>query len=140
MCGGNSHSTKREILSRKVGCSWVTRKPPKSPKLNSSVCLFLSFSISEGEIKVFFLSVTKLQRKKDIISAAAIALLEFTRAHCKYIQLKFSFSKKATKSKFETIFHLIVRLLSKFQIKWKIISNLCGLFRMSQLQIAVEVQ
>ena len=39
--------------------------------------------------------------------------------------LKFSFSKNATK--FETIFHLIC------QIKWKIVSKFCGLFRMSEL-------
>ena len=36
-------------------------------------------------------------------------------------QLKFGHSKKATK--FEMIFHLIWRLRSKFQIKWKIVSN-----------------
>ena len=36
-------------------------------------------------------------------------------------KVKFWYSKKATK--FETIFHLIGRLLSKFQIKWKIISD-----------------
>ena len=45
--------------------------------------------------------------------------------------VKFRFSKKATK--FETISHLIWRLLSKCQIKWEIISNFCGLFRMSEL-------
>ena len=45
--------------------------------------------------------------------------------------IKFRFSKKATK--FETISHMIWRLLKKFQIKWEIISNFCGLFRMSKL-------
>ena len=45
--------------------------------------------------------------------------------------LKFSFSKKATK--FETIFHFIWRVLSKYQIKWKIILKFCGLLRMSEL-------
>ena len=41
------------------------------------------------------------------------------------------FSKKATN--FETISHLIWRLLRKCQIKWVIVSNFCGLFRMSEL-------
>ena len=45
--------------------------------------------------------------------------------------LKFRFSKKATK--FETISHIIWRLLSTCQIKWDIVSNFCGLFRMSEL-------
>ena len=45
--------------------------------------------------------------------------------------LKFRFSKEATK--FETISHVIWRLLSKFQIKWEVVSNFCGLFRMSKL-------
>ena len=35
--------------------------------------------------------------------------------------IKFRFSKKATK--FETISHVICRLLSKCQIKWEIVSN-----------------
>ena len=47
------------------------------------------------------------------------------------IRLKFSFSKKATN--FELIFHLIWRLLSKCELKWKIVSNFCGLYRMSKL-------
>ena len=47
--------------------------------------------------------------------------------------LKLKFSKKTTK--FETISHLIWRLISKCQIKWKIISNFCGLFRMSELYL-----
>ena len=50
------------------------------------------------------------------------------------IPLKFSFSKKATK--FELIIHLIWRLLGKCQItevRWNIVSNFCGLFRMSEL-------
>ena len=37
------------------------------------------------------------------------------------VLLKFRFSKKATK--FETISHMIWRLLSKCQIKWEIVSN-----------------
>ena len=46
--------------------------------------------------------------------------------------IKFRFSKKA--AKFETISHMIWRLLSKCQkIKWEIVSNFCGLFRMSEL-------
>ena len=47
------------------------------------------------------------------------------------ISVKFSFSKKTTK--FEAIFHLLWRLLTKCQIKWEIVSNFCGLFRMSAL-------
>ena len=47
--------------------------------------------------------------------------------------LKFRFSKKATK--FETISHMIWRLLNKCQIKWEIVSNFCGLFRRSGLYI-----
>ena len=45
--------------------------------------------------------------------------------------VKFRFSKKA--KNFETIFHMIWRFLSKCQIKWKTVSNFCGLFRMSEL-------
>ena len=48
--------------------------------------------------------------------------------------LKFRFSKKATK--FETISHMIWRLLCKCQINWEIVSNFCGLFRMSELYSA----
>ena len=49
-----------------------------------------------------------------------------------FCYLKFRFSKKATK--FETISHMIWRSLSfKCQIKWEIVSNFCGLFRMSEL-------
>ena len=36
------------------------------------------------------------------------------------------------------ISHLIRRLLSKSQIKWQIVSNFCGLFRMSQLYYLIE--
>ena len=49
--------------------------------------------------------------------------------------LKFRFSKKATK--FETISHMIWCLLCKCQIKWEIVSNFCGLFRMSELYSAI---
>ena len=45
--------------------------------------------------------------------------------------LKFGFSKKATI--FETVFHLIWRLLRKCQIKWEIVSNFLGFFWMSKL-------
>ena len=45
--------------------------------------------------------------------------------------IKFRFSKKATK--FETISHMIWGLPSTCQIKWEIVSNFCGLFRMSEL-------
>ena len=45
--------------------------------------------------------------------------------HMKIEDVKFMFSKKAIK--FEPISHLILRLLSKCQIKWEIISNFCGL-------------
>ena len=45
--------------------------------------------------------------------------------------MAFRFSKKATN--FETISHLIWRLLSESQIKWEIVSNFCGLFIMSEL-------
>ena len=45
--------------------------------------------------------------------------------------IKFRFSKKATK--FETISNMIWRLHSKFQIKWEIVSNFCGLLRMSEV-------
>jgi hypothetical protein len=48
-----------------------------------------------------------------------------------YAVFTFRFSKKATK--FETISHLIWHVLGKCQIKWEIISNFCGLFRMSEL-------
>ena len=51
-----------------------------------------------------------------------------------FCYLKFRFSKKATK--FETISHMIWRLLSfKCQIKWEIfwVLNFCGLFRTSEL-------
>ena len=37
------------------------------------------------------------------------------------IQIKFGHFEKDTK--FETIFHLIGHLLSKYQINWKIVSN-----------------
>ena len=47
--------------------------------------------------------------------------------------IKFRFSKKATN--YETIFHLIWHSLSKCQIKWKVDSNFCGLFRMSEFTI-----
>ena len=33
-------------------------------------------------------------------------------------------------SKFETIYHLIWHLFSKYQIKWESVWNFCGLFRM----------
>ena len=39
--------------------------------------------------------------------------------------------------KFETISHVIWHLLSKRQIKWEIVSNFCGLFRMSELYTRV---
>ena len=45
--------------------------------------------------------------------------------------LKFRFSKKITK--FETISYMIWCALSKCQIKWEIVSNFCGLFRVSEL-------
>ena len=48
---------------------------------------------------------------------------------CLYV--KFRFSKTATK--FETISHIIWRVLSKCQMKWEIVSNFCGLFRKSKL-------
>ena len=48
----------------------------------------------------------------------------------RYFGIKFRVFKKATQ--FDTIFHLIWRF-SKCQIKWKIVSNSCGLFRMSEL-------
>ena len=47
------------------------------------------------------------------------------------ITIKFRFSKKTTK--FETISHMIWRLLSKCQVKWEIVSSFCCLFRMSEL-------
>ena len=36
-------------------------------------------------------------------------------------------------TKFETISHMIWRLLTKCQIKWEIVSNFCGLFWMFKL-------
>ena len=45
--------------------------------------------------------------------------------------VKFRFSKKETK--FEIILYMISRLLSRCRIKWEIVSNFCGLFRMSEL-------
>ena len=47
------------------------------------------------------------------------------------IFIKFRFSKKA--KIFETISHMIFRLLSKCKIKWEIVSNFCGPFKMSKL-------
>ena len=44
-----------------------------------------------------------------------------TYKYTKILVLKFRFSKKATK--FETISHMIWRLLSKCQIKWEIVSS-----------------
>ena len=66
----------------------------------------------------------------DIAVAESEKDLKLTVAK-RVTQVKFRFSKKATK--FETISHLILRLLSKCQIKWEIVSNFCGLFRMSEL-------
>ena len=53
------------------------------------------------------------------------------------VYLKFRFSKKATK--FETISHVIWRLLRKCQIKWEIVSNFCGLFRMSEFYVLLLI-
>ena len=52
--------------------------------------------------------------------------------------LNFRFSKKVTK--FETISHMIWLLPRKFQIKWEIVSNFCGLFRMSELYMQVRLE
>ena len=68
----------------------------------------------------------RTQKKKKIQIGTKIAWQEN--------YLKFRFSKKAIK--FETISHMIWRLLSTCQIKWEIVSNLCGLFRMSKLEVS----
>ena len=43
------------------------------------------------------------------------------------------FSEKATK--YDEIFHFIWRLLSKIQIKWKILSNFWGLLKIYELYV-----
>ena len=48
-------------------------------------------------------------------------------------QLKSRFLKKPQDLKQSPISHLISRLLSNCQINWEIVSNLCGLFRTSEL-------
>ena len=49
--------------------------------------------------------------------------------------LKLRFPTKVTK--FKTISHLILHLPTKRQIKWEIVSNFCGFFRMSELYLHI---
>ena len=98
------------------------------------VCLY------KKERKIFF----NARKKREIIGICIFAHsmqswfhVQITFWNCFFQDLiwkfyvKFRFSKKATK--FETISHMIWRLHSKCQIKWEIVSNFCGLFRMSEL-------
>ena len=75
--------------------------------------------------------------KGQLISKGLFGILNSSKKWTKKFNLttmiKFRFSKKATK--FETISHMIWRLLSKYQITWEIVSNFCGLFRMSKLYL-----
>ena len=53
-----------------------------------------------------------------------------------FVFIKFRFSKRATK--FETMSHMIRRLLIKFQIKSEIALNICGIFKMSELYLSTQ--
>ena len=80
-------------------------------------------------LKGWFYSLKQLSPRSKKICISDVWIGHFFQT-LKYL-IKLRFSKKATK--FETISHMICRLLSKCQIKWEIVSNFCGLFRMSEL-------
>ena len=85
----------------------------------------------------------ELQIRKNLQNGTGTIMLEKLNNFVKFCKiwqkkyqnspmcLKFSFFKKATK--FETNFHMIWRLLSKRQIKRKMVLNFWGLIRMSEL-------
>ena len=100
---------------------------PEVIKVSKNLCKFCNF--------IFLDKIPRKFHKKEKCGVSfkflEVSSVENTFKISIYYILKFSFFKKATK--FETMFHLIWRLLRKCQIKWKMVSNCCGLFRMSEL-------
>ena len=93
---------------------------PKSAKFLSKQLIHLWSTHEEESVRVLALMAVRKIIYKELFLSNFV---------------KYRFSKKATK--LGTISHMIWRLLSKCQIKWEMVSNFCGLFRMSELWISI---
>ena len=139
-----SCSARASAHHRLVDCNLDHKKSPWRYRFSSSLPAFLAcpqfssycwmyFYMNFSSLLILdgkwwqFLSGSDYLLRIVTNSTKVLAVLKFFWLRF----IKFRFSRKATK--FETISHLIWRLLSKCQIKWEIVSNFYGRFRMSEL-------